>query len=809
MYSYEYDSETGGIILNSSPLMFSKEPRPVYYKELDILGFNKYWKYPNDDNSPIMWAEANNYYYRGRKVAQTKGGSLYTEPELIICDEPEPEGATLKVIDITAMVAKNNDLLTSLAQETIKKVYNYYSAYKEKVDIFYVAFSGGKDSIVALDIVQRALNHSDFRVVFGDTGMENCDTYNTIEHIRKYCEEKNILFSIAQAKLAPTQSWKIFGPPAVGNRWCCGVHKTSPQIELLRKVTGKKDFVGMAFTGVRGDESTARGAYEEVSMGRKHHGQFSCHPILEWNSAELYLYIYQNNLIINEAYKKGCTRVGCLVCPMSTGKHEFIKRKVYGAQVEELLDVIRSTSVKTEFSNEEMNDFINHGYWRARKTGRELIFGKDKHSIDIANGITKINLYVKLNDRWKEWSKTIGNLIQIDDDNYRLEFMNKLYDIAFQEVSGRSIISFPNCTGTKQDIRFISLFRSVIVKSLYCVNCGYCEAECPFGCISMTNGLHISDECRHCHKCHDMYEHCLRYNSIRNKIGEGSMQTKSSDKQMGRFYSFGIKGEWLNIYFKYKGLNEFWENDGDGVVANKKKQAFLNFLRDADVLVANKKLGYDLYTKNELTKFGSVILDFDSNEDDVWALLLCNLAYKPDFNWYVKNVPFYTRITQEQLLVMLESASDSSAVRKNVKDAYKFMLITTPLGENIGLASCDYSAKNDKTGQLKINLEALTRYKWETPNPLVVLYSLFKFAEACGKYYDFTLSRLMDFNIESDGISPAQIFGIEKDEMKRILNGLAVNYPEFINVTFTLDLESISLRDDKGAEDVLDLFKGM
>ena len=42
--------------------------------------------------------------------------------------------------------------------------------------------------------------------------------------------------------------------------------------------------------------------------------------------------------------------------------------------------------------------------------------------------------------------------------------------------------------------------------------------------------------------------------------------------------------------------------------------------------------------------------------------------------------------------------------------------------------------------------------------------------------------------------------------MKRILNGLAVNYPEFINVTFTLDLESISLRDDKGAEDVLDLF---
>ena len=36
MYSYSWDSETGGLLLNSSPLQFSKEPRPVYYKELDI-----------------------------------------------------------------------------------------------------------------------------------------------------------------------------------------------------------------------------------------------------------------------------------------------------------------------------------------------------------------------------------------------------------------------------------------------------------------------------------------------------------------------------------------------------------------------------------------------------------------------------------------------------------------------------------------------------------------------------------------------------------------------------------------------------
>lgn len=44
MYSYEWDSSTGGYVLTPTPLIFSKEPRPVYYKELDILGFDKHWK---------------------------------------------------------------------------------------------------------------------------------------------------------------------------------------------------------------------------------------------------------------------------------------------------------------------------------------------------------------------------------------------------------------------------------------------------------------------------------------------------------------------------------------------------------------------------------------------------------------------------------------------------------------------------------------------------------------------------------------------------------------------------------------------
>ena len=180
MYQYIWDAETGGLLLTTEISKFSKEPRPVYYKELDILGFNRFWNYPKDDSAPLMWAEANNYIYKGRTVARTKGGSVYTQPELVILDDPEPDNGMLEFVDIEGMVQKNQDLLETLTQETIQKIYNVYREYKYHVDVFYVAFSGGKDSVVALDLVQRSLPHDDFLVLFGDTRMEFPDTYKVV-----------------------------------------------------------------------------------------------------------------------------------------------------------------------------------------------------------------------------------------------------------------------------------------------------------------------------------------------------------------------------------------------------------------------------------------------------------------------------------------------------------------------------------------------------------------------------------------------------------------------------------------------------
>lgn len=805
MYAYEWDSSTGGYILTPMPLAFSKEPRPVYYKELDILGFDKYWDYDKNDSFPYMWAEANNYYYRGRLVAKTKGGSLYTPPELVLIEDPEPEGYPLRFVDIPAMVDKNRQLMEQLVQETIKKIYNTFIEYQDKVDVFYVAFSGGKDSVVALDLVQRALPHNCFKVLFGDTGMEFPDTYETVEKIKQICAEEKIEFLQAKSKLKPENTWQIFGPPAVTIRWCCSVHKTTPQIMQLREVLQKPDFTGMAFTGVRGDESLSRSEYDAISYGGKHSGQYSCHPILEWNTAELFLYIYENGLTFNNAYKKGNTRAGCLVCPMSQGKHDYMKYKNYPDDTDLFINKIITTSGKN-FSKENYDRFVEQGYWRTRKSGRELSFGHDKHVFEIVKGQNVITVQKK-NEYWKEWAKTIGQVTSLGDGEFSIAYEGKSYAIrTISTQEGGEQFTFPNIENSKSDIKFLSLFKSVIIKSVYCVNCGYCAAECKSGCIDMANGVHISNQCKHCFSCHDIYSHCLRYNSIKNRIGAKVMTG------LDRYYSFGIKENWLRVYFDYEGTSSFWKSDGDGEVSNKKKDAFLNFVKDAGLVDEDKSLkGKEYkYIKYKPNKFAEKMFSLGVDDESMWAYLMCNLVYAEDseeFRWFIKNIPFSETSTPESIKLRLDEVmeNDKSGLgKRNICDALKSFLIKTPFGKQLGLGSViDYEEKVSSNGRETITLNYFVRGSWKNPDEKVILYALYKFAEACGNYRQFTLTRLLDTSVESAGISPTQIFGLNRETMEKILNGLTFNYPDLIEARFTLGLDNITLKSDKTANEIL------
>lgn len=776
MYSYDWDEETGGLLLNSTQQKMSKEPRPVYYKELDILGFDKYWNYAKDDSAPYMWAEANNYWYHGRKVASVKGGSLYTAPELVLLEEPEPDGKPLIPVNIPLMVAKNHTILEALVQDTIKKVFNIYVSYRKKVDIFYVAFSGGKDSVVALDIVQRALPHNEFKVVFGNTDMEFPTTTELVQKLSRKCSDEGIEFLEAASNMTSKESWNIFGPPARKVRWCCTVHKTAPVINMLSDKFANGKLRCVMITGVRGDESVSRSGYDEMSMGKKMAGQYSFHPILEWSSAEIYLYIYSQGLLLNDAYKYGFNRVGCIMCPNSSEKHEYIKWQCFPELVDEYCERITQNSAK-DLSGDNAKIFLETGGWKSRLSGRELKFSEeDRFQLNETSAYLKFTVN-KLTPVWKTWYKTMG-IIEENSGEIMLEYNSVWRKCRESEDENGGLIEIENLGNSKNSIEFIFLFKSVLAKSQYCIFCKTCVAECPHRNISMSDGkVTISDKCIKCHECLKILSGCLYYNSIR-----GSKAMKSL-KGINKYLSVGVDAEWINSFI----------DDNSFEPGNRKTDVMYGFMTDAGIVA-----------KRKLTSFGELITRMGTSDANSWTLMLCNLAYTPAFQWYIKNIPFNETYYERQLDIDMGEDTTKKA-KSEFWNGFKTILDTNEAFKEIGLGIPDITVKQTTAGEKK-SMNSLVRQPWQDPDPRVILYSLYKFAEACGDYYHFTLRRLLDHDVDSAGISPTQIFGTDSDSMQQILIGLSINYPEFINASFTLDLDKIDLVNTKSSSDVLELF---
>lgn len=260
-------------------------------------------------------------------------------------------------------------------------------------------------------------------------------------------------------------------------------------------------------------------------------------------------------------------------------------------------------------------------------------------------------------------------------------------------------------------------------------------------------------------------------------------------KGVNKYLSVGVDAEWIKEYLK----------DQTFEPGNRKTDVMFGMMNDAGI-TSNKKL----------TDFGQFIQSRDIEDVSTWALMLCNLAYSPAFNWYIRNIPFGENYIESRLLLdMGEDTSKKDGGKKargEFWNGFKTILDTNRAFKEIGFGIPEIEQKENKNGEKRKTMLSITRIPWSSPTPLVILYSLYKFAEACGGYYQFTLSRLLDHDIDSDGVSPTEIFGLDRSTMEKLLNGLTINYPDFITAQFNLDLDTITLNADKRSEDVLTLF---
>ena len=198
-----------------------------------------------------------------------------------------------------------------------------------------------------------------------------------------------------------------------------------------------------------------------------------------------------------------------------------------------------------------------------------------------------------------------------------------------------------------------------------------------------------------------------------------------------------------------------------------------------------------LIVENRVTPLTEKLSQMPWDSLTALGIILSNIAYNPQFEWYIKNMEIGRFYSRADLIPMLGEAGVSEKNAPYIINGFK-RIVQTPFGMTLNFGNVDSD-------------DNYARNKCVIGSPVVVLYSLYKFAEACGDYYEFTVNRLMNFSIDSDGLSPTRIFGIEDEELKTIVRGLSASHSDFIAAKFTHDLDTILLNKDKKSSDVLTL----
>jgi len=169
----------------------------------------------------------------------------------------------------------------------------------EPEDGYYVAFSGGKDSCVILDLVKRSGVKFDAHY-----SLTTVDPPELVYFIRRGHPEVKVD--------RPEQTmWELIEknglPPLGQSRYCC---------KSLKESGGIGRFV---VTGIRWEESRWRSRRKMVDHCIKNgEKKLFLHPIIDWTSVDVWDYIRDRKLPYCSLYDEGFKRIGCVLCPLSS-----------------------------------------------------------------------------------------------------------------------------------------------------------------------------------------------------------------------------------------------------------------------------------------------------------------------------------------------------------------------------------------------------------------------------------------------------------------------------------------------------------
>lgn len=756
MYSVSWDPETNGILFTTEEEGDVKQPiRPVFFEELDLLGFDKLgFSYPNCE-APIMWAAGTSYYYRGQKIAERRGGDFYHEVSLSVFTNE----FNLQPVNLTEMIQKNGDKIATFTHDSIDFIRKTIDENNEKIDCIVVSFSGGKDSIVTAELVKRALLKEDFVIVFAETTLESEYTYAYInDYIHK---NPNLTYIRADYGTEQKELWNIFGPPSRIHRWCHTLYKIAPIRKTLTKHLKSPTARILLIDGIRHEESGKRGNYENISYGTKGMLQINISPILQWSSAEVFTYIFASNIPLNKMYRYGYARVGCLVCPYSSKWSEYLSNKLFCEKINPYLTILKDNAIYA--GKNEIEKYICEGGWKSRSGGLDLPFGGNFVDFSFEEDNLIIHVSRKNNDLFWKWLICIGNVVR-NGSKGTVKIGEELIEII--EIIRQSSTTY-KILGIGKDIKLVNIFKKIGHKTAYCVACGACESVCPSGALLIEEKeLSInSNLCINCMKCFNYVEKgCWVAKSI-SYVGYSRVK-KMDEKGINRYQGFGFETRFMQSFLNG---NEWLDSDHSDM-GIRQIEGFKKWLEDAEI--RNKSI----------TELGQLFLKLSSIDDHfMWAVIWNNLAYNSTIiEWYCKNIS-KSEYSKKDLIYKLATSrgyTESNRTHENAITSLIATLVKSPIG--FDLKQGEMTKQGNKAFYLKSEPSEI--------HELALLYSIYRYGEHCQRTR-LVLSELVTRN----EVSPYTIYGLDYNSLKNILTKCASNYPDFVHVEFSGNLDNVNL----------------